>query len=129
VPIVVNTHLHWDHCSNNDLFPTARVMVQRRELDYAPRPVRWHSLTYEAGLSVEPAWTRVRHQLHPVDGDVEIAPGVSVVALPGHTPGSQGVLVEGADRRYLIAGTVSTATRIGAAMSMRTTSLPVTTPT
>jgi len=38
-----------------------------------------------------------------VDGDAEIAPGVSVVQLAGHSPGSQGVLVDGAVP-YLIAG-------------------------
>ncbi|HEY4421635.1 MAG TPA: MBL fold metallo-hydrolase, partial [Pseudonocardia sp.] len=39
-----------------------------------------------------------------VTGDVEIAPGVEVVALPGHTPGSQGVLVTSGGERYLLAG-------------------------
>jgi glyoxylase-like metal-dependent hydrolase (beta-lactamase superfamily II) len=40
-----------------------------------------------------------------VDGALEIIPGVELVALPGHTPGSQGVLVHaGSGRSYLIAG-------------------------
>jgi N-acyl homoserine lactone hydrolase len=47
---------------------------------------------------------RAEHQIRSVDGDVTLAPGISVVPLPGHTPGSQGVLVEGASTRYLIAG-------------------------
>lgn len=47
---------------------------------------------------------KAQGQMCPVDGDVSLVPGVSVVTLPGHTPGSQGVLVEGGERRYLIAG-------------------------
>jgi N-acyl homoserine lactone hydrolase len=104
VRIVVNTHLHWDHSSNNHLFPQARIVVQRRELDYAVQPVTWHCRTYETLPGQEPAWMTAKSQMAPVDGDAGLAPGVRVVALPGHTPGSQGVVVDAADRRYLIAG-------------------------
>jgi N-acyl homoserine lactone hydrolase len=104
VRIVVNTHLHWDHSSNNHLFPNAEVVVQQRELDFARKPVKWHTSQFEAGPDVVAAWRRAESQVRPVDGDVELAPGVSVVTLEGHTPGSQGVLVEAASTRYLIAG-------------------------
>jgi N-acyl homoserine lactone hydrolase len=104
VQIVVNTHLHWDHSSNNHLFPNARVVVQQRELDYAVHPVQWHNRTFETVPGLEPAWTKSKDQMSLVDGDVSLGPGVSVITLPGHTPGSQGVLVECAERRYLLAG-------------------------
>jgi N-acyl homoserine lactone hydrolase len=104
VRIVINTHLHWDHSSNNHLFPHARVVVQQRELDYAVNPVPWHNRTFETLPGQEPAWMRSKDRVMPVDGDAEVALGVSVVALPGHTPGSQGVLVECGDHPYLIAG-------------------------
>jgi N-acyl homoserine lactone hydrolase len=70
VQIVVNTHLHWDHASNNHLFPNARVVVQQRELDYAVRPVQWHNRTFETLPGVEASWKRASEQLAPVDGDV-----------------------------------------------------------
>ncbi|HEY6492725.1 MAG TPA: N-acyl homoserine lactonase family protein [Trebonia sp.] len=104
VPIVVNTHLHWDHCSNDYLFPRADIYVQRKELEYAASPLQWHNAAFEHYPELEPPWRSVEGQLKLADGDCPIAPGVSLVALPGHTPGSQGVLVETDNGRYLIAG-------------------------
>jgi N-acyl homoserine lactone hydrolase len=104
VRVVVNTHLHWDHSSNNHLFRNAEVIIQQREIDFARSPVAWHRRQFEALDGLEPAWMRAEHQIRPVDGDVTLAPGISVVTLPGHTPGSQGVLVDAASRRYLVAG-------------------------
>jgi glyoxylase-like metal-dependent hydrolase (beta-lactamase superfamily II) len=104
VRFVVNTHLHWDHSSNNHLFPNARVVVQQRELDFARKPVTWHNRQFEVLPDISPAWQRAEGQVMPVDGDTELVPGVSLVSLPGHTPGSQGVVVEAASGRYLIAG-------------------------
>ncbi|WP_251447619.1 N-acyl homoserine lactonase family protein [Microbacterium sp. USTB-Y] len=104
VRTVINTHLHWDHSSNNDLFPNAEVIVQRSEVDYAIDPVEWHNVMFERLPGVQSPWRRAEDRIRTVEGDTEIAEGVSVIALPGHTPGSQGVLVQGADRRYLLAG-------------------------
>ena len=104
VRLVVNTHLHWDHSSNNHLFPNARVVVQQSELDFARKPVTWHQRQFEALPDLVAAWRSAEDRIWPVDGDVELASGVWVIALPGHTPGSQGVLVEAATQRYLIAG-------------------------
>lgn len=104
VRTVINTHLHWDHCSNNHLFPNARFLVQNAELEYAANPVQWHCASFEHLPGVEAPWEKVRDRLELVEGDADILPGVSLVALPGHTPGSQGVLVDTAKGRYLIAG-------------------------
>ncbi|MBV6760335.1 N-acyl homoserine lactonase family protein [Rhodococcus opacus] len=104
VRLVVNTHLHWDHSSNNHLFPNARVVVQQNELDFARQPVPWHCRQFEALPDMDAAWKRAEDKIVPVEGDTELAPGITLVALPGHTPGSQGVLVEADTTRYLIAG-------------------------
>ena len=49
-----------------------------------------------------PAYWGTRFE--PVDGDVEVADGVRIIAAPGHTPGSQAVLVQTAAGVYAIAG-------------------------
>src|SRR5512139_2934265 len=38
IDIVVVTHLHWDHCGENDLFPKAKILIQRKELESARFP-------------------------------------------------------------------------------------------
>ena len=104
IRIVINTHLHWDHCSNNALFPHARFIVQRTELLYAVDPLEWNRVAFEKMPGVEPHWFSTWGQIETVDGEATVAPGVSTVFLPGHTPGSQGVVVEADGGRYLIAG-------------------------
>ncbi|BEL03735.1 N-acyl homoserine lactonase family protein [Actinoplanes sichuanensis] len=104
VHVVVNTHLHWDHSSNNHLFPNARIVVQQREIDYARHPVPWHRRQFEHLPDLDAAWRSAENRINAIDGDTELAPGISAVALPGHTPGSQGIVVQAATTRYLIAG-------------------------
>lgn len=104
VGTVIHTHLHWDHCSNDDLFPNARVIVQKAELEYAVDPLEPNLAAFERVPGILPAWVNALDRITTVRGDVELMPGLSVVHLPGHTPGSQGVLVQGESTRYLIAG-------------------------
>jgi N-acyl homoserine lactone hydrolase len=101
---VIFTHLHWDHCSNVELFPNARFTVQDDELRYAVSPIPLHRRAYQHLPRTAPPWLPVLDRLNPVSGAVEIAPGVSTVPLPGHTPGSQGILVDTDKGKYLIAG-------------------------
>jgi N-acyl homoserine lactone hydrolase len=81
---VINSHLHFDHCGQNAVFPQAPVYVQRNEYErrhrYTDTPAAW--LEY-AGARFE-----------LLDGEREIVPGVSVLTTPGHTPGHQSVRVD-----------------------------------
>jgi N-acyl homoserine lactone hydrolase len=104
VATVVHTHLHWDHCSNDDLFPAAQIIVQKAELAYAVDPLEPNRKAFQRGPGVLPPWVSVLDRIHTVDGDAELLPGISVVPLPGHTPGSQGVLVQGRGGPVLMAG-------------------------
>lgn len=102
---VVNTHLHYDHCFGNPLFRGRKIYVQQKEIDFAENPVPSFLHTYEherAGFF--PKWKVNREDLVAVDGDVEIAPGVRLVLLPGHSLGFQGVLVDTKAGNCLIAG-------------------------
>ncbi|MDO9536553.1 MAG: N-acyl homoserine lactonase family protein [Bacillota bacterium] len=100
VKIVINTHLHWDHCSSNKLFKNAEFITQRKELQYAIAPFMSHQSAYEP----KDNFLSVINRFNLVDGDEEIIPGVQVIQLPGHTPGHQGVLVKCDNANYLISG-------------------------
>lgn len=92
IDAIVLTHAHWDHCLNVDLFPNARIIISAREHEYIrqPHPGDWAT----------PIWTNDvlnRHAIDEVkDGD-EIASGVRIMEVPGHTAGSLAVLVQTAD--------------------------------
>ncbi len=101
IDLVINTHLHSDHCGGNVLlqpdgtalpaFPNAEHVVQRREYQDACQPNERTRGTYFAH-NFEPL---VRSgQLRLLDGDTELAPGVRGVVMPGHTPGHMGVVFE-----------------------------------
>ena len=93
ISIVINSHLHYDHCGNNRLFPNAAIVVQSRELQAARRP----GYTVAAWFDYEGA------RITDVSGDAEILPGVRVMASYGHTPGHQSVLIDDASGPALIA--------------------------
>ncbi len=95
VAAIVNSHLHFDHCGQNHALPSVPVYVQSAELAAARQP----HYTIAEWAHIEPDRRRV------IDGDEEIAPGVKILATPGHTPGHQSLLVQGTDgRAQLIAG-------------------------
>lgn len=86
ITMVINTHLHDDHCANNPMFEKAKFFVQARELEFAKNP---HPLDHR----FEPAFFEDCN-FELMDGDQEIVPGINVIFTPGHTPGSQSVLVD-----------------------------------
>jgi len=95
IDIVVNTHLHFDHCGGNHLFTDRPIYVQRQELDDARSQ---DDYTIREWVDVAGA------QYVPVDGTLELLPGVRLVPAPGHTRGSQVVVVETDGRPIVIAG-------------------------
>jgi len=104
VEMVILTHLHWDHAGNCDLFPEAEVLVQEAELRYAIAPGRYFRRAYLSPESGWPVPPYIVPNLVTVRGEVEVAPGISVVPVPGHTPGSQAVIVRTAVGPFVIAG-------------------------
>ena len=105
VSVVLCSHLHWDHSSGNHLFTSARVLVQRSEWRAAHEPPAGHGLAYGSPAdSTPPSWYRAAERTELLDGDTEVLPGLRAVHLPGHTPGSQGLMVDCADGPVLLAG-------------------------
>src|ERR687886_46952 len=94
IDVVVNTHLHFDHCGGNHLFAGRPTYVQRRELDDARSKDDYTIREWVDAPGV---------QYVPVDGELEVLPGLRLVPTPGHTPGSQVVLVETGGRPGVIA--------------------------
>jgi N-acyl homoserine lactone hydrolase len=95
IDVVVNTHLHFDHCGGNHLFAGKPVYVQSVELDDARSRD-----DYTIREWVEAPGVRYV----TVDGAFELLPGVRLVSTPGHTRGSQVVVVETGGRSVVIAG-------------------------
>lgn len=103
---IVITHLHWDHAQAIlDLPRNLPVYVQREELHFALDPYPTDAKYYEAQATDQiPYYLQCYHQYKLVDGDVEIEPGLRVVHLPGHSNGSQGVVIDTKDGVFVIAG-------------------------
>lgn len=98
IDIVVNTHLHFDHCGGNHLFARKPIYVQRLELEDARGPV-----PYTIPEWVDPpgvAYTAV-------DGEHELLPGLRLVPAPGHSRGMQVVVVETGGRPAVVGGDVA----------------------
>ena len=108
VDIVVNTHLHFDHAGGNTrlvdgkavpTFPRARYVVQKGEWEDATHPHERNRASYRDENFVPLAESG---QLETVEGEVEIAPGVRVVPVGGHTAHHQMVVIEGGGRTLAI---------------------------
>jgi glyoxylase-like metal-dependent hydrolase (beta-lactamase superfamily II) len=93
---VVITHLHYDHVGNFDLFPKARFYLQDRELAYATgryMAIDFFAHAYELDEVVAMVRNVYAGRVDFRDGDSDIAPGLSVHHIGGHTKGLQAVRV------------------------------------
>ena len=91
IDTVILTHLHWDHAGNNTLFPNAIFYAQRFECENLEQP----------GVDVFEVSKTV---YMPVDGNTILFPGIRLVLTPGHSRGSQCVIVDTIDGEVGITG-------------------------
>jgi glyoxylase-like metal-dependent hydrolase (beta-lactamase superfamily II) len=99
IDIVINTHLHFDHCGWNTFmrdgkpvptFPKAKYYVQQGEWEYARHPSERDGVSYMTN-NYDPLVASGQMQL--LRGDHEILPGISVKVFPGHTANMQAVII------------------------------------
>jgi glyoxylase-like metal-dependent hydrolase (beta-lactamase superfamily II) len=100
IDIVINTHLHFDHCGWNTVrpgdqmvatFPKAKYYAQRQEWEHGRLQLERDAISYMS-TNYDPLIES--GQMVLLDGDAEIVPGVSVKIFPGHTANMQAVMVE-----------------------------------
>ena len=98
ISIVVNTHLHFDHCGNNHLFPKAKFYVQSKELRYAYAPDRFQKAAYIR------EFFNVKTEYIPVQGRYRVTDNIILVPTLGHSPGHQSVLIRMKERNCVYCG-------------------------
>lgn len=107
---VIITHLHYDHAGNLEKFPNARFHLQDSEMEFATgramthKALR-HSFTVDNVTDMVRMLYRDRVVFH--DGDADIAPGVSVHHIGGHTRGLQVVRADTARGKVVLASDAS----------------------
>jgi glyoxylase-like metal-dependent hydrolase (beta-lactamase superfamily II) len=103
---VIITHLHYDHAGTLSAFPAARFHLQEAEMAFATGPCMCHP-HIQHPFTAEHVCEMVRHvysgRVVFQDGDGEIAPGVTVHKLGGHSRGLQCVRVATASGPIVLA--------------------------
>lgn len=89
---VIVSHMHYDHCGNHALFPKARYHVQEREMQFSTGrcmcfPAMRYAFEPDDVVAMVRRLYEGRVQFH--DGDSEVAPGLTVHHVGGHTMGLQ----------------------------------------
>ena len=101
IDIVINTHLHFDHCGWNTVrkdgkivptFPRAKYYAPEGEWLYARKPSERDSISYIPD-NYDPLVQS--GQMTLLKGGEEIVPGISVQTFPGHTASMQAVIIRG----------------------------------
>jgi glyoxylase-like metal-dependent hydrolase (beta-lactamase superfamily II) len=105
IDIVINTHLHFDHCGWNTIrandriiptFPKAKYYVQEGEWQHACRQFERDRISY---ISDNYDSLINTGQMELLRGDCEIVPGISVRVFRGHTAYMQAVIIESRGRK------------------------------
>lgn len=114
IDIVINTHLHADHCGGNTrregdrlvaTFPNAEYWIQRLEMADAAFPNERTRGTYFAE-NFEP----IRDRIRLLDGDTKVTDEVKCIITRGHTRAHQSVLIESQGQKALFIGDIAART-------------------
>ncbi len=102
ITLVVNTHLHFDHCGNNRLFTHAKFVSQIDEIRYAFYPDKFMKVSYIR------EFFDLEQDFLPLRGRYSIDDGVEILPTPGHSIGHQSVVVKWRGRNIVYTGDSAT---------------------
>ena len=105
IDIVVNTHLHFDHCGWNTVrrgdqvvatFPNAKYYAQEQEWEHGRLQLERDAVSY-----MSPNYDPLLEtgQMVLLNGNLELLPGISLKVFPGHTANMQAVMIESGNKK------------------------------
>ena len=108
IDYVILTHMMLDHVGNLYKLDKAKFVVQKAEIEFAmnPHPIQG---AYDHGL---PHWPSVDkaikdNRFEMLEGDAELTKGVNIMFTPGHSPGTQTVMIDTSKGKVAIPGMCS----------------------
>ena len=133
IGLVINTHLHFDHCGGNTrrekdklvpVFPNARYVARKGEFEAANHPSERTRATY---FPENYAVLDETHQLTLIERDTELVPGMELICVPGHTADMMCVKLSGGGKTaFFMADLVPTTAHLRLAWTMGYDLFPLT---
>jgi len=105
---IVLTHMHADHLGgflDGSAFGDTRTHVARAEWEFWTNPALPDAVPEDRRpmvMMIQSVASGIADRVVLHDGQMELAPGVDLVGLPGHTPGHTGLRIRGGDQEVLI---------------------------
>ncbi|MBR0090287.1 MAG: N-acyl homoserine lactonase family protein [Lachnospiraceae bacterium] len=94
ITVIYATHLHWDHGWGMRYFPKARIIVQKKEVEFGCKSLyRAPNCTLYPEEPL-PYFLKFYHQMELIDGDRDFGDGIKAFLTPGHSDGSMSFLVD-----------------------------------
>ncbi len=103
---LIVTHAHYDHVGNLASFPTAEIIMARREFDFWTGPLGSRALFAHSAEQAEIEYLRVADKagrITFVAGSEQVADGIEVIEVGGHTPGQLVVQIRMAGGQAVLA--------------------------